>query len=94
MLGMTFKLTFKLLVLVFALVAVCGTMVLARARARARKQKDHGGCIACGSTLVVRTAHSRVCQACGYVGARDGGGKLSDAEIRAAFPDGNGPDWR
>ena len=90
---MTFKLSYYVLLLLFGLVGLCGSIALARRRAKARKQTNHRGCVACGSPLVVRTAHARVCQACGYAGASDGGGKLSEAEIRDAFSD-EGPDWR
>ncbi len=87
-------LTVKMWVLlVMAIVAPGGAIALALARRRARKQVDRGGCIACGSTAVVRVANARQCRTCGYSGALDGGGALTDAEIRGAFPDGNGPDW-
>ncbi|MBA3550430.1 MAG: hypothetical protein H0T76_28475 [Nannocystis sp.] len=70
-----------------ALVASAAMTALVRRRARA--QEARGGCVACGSQELERVDGLAHCRACGYAGAADGGGALSEDELGAIHSAGD-----
>ena len=52
---------------------------------RAARLEGHGGCVACGSKQLQRDEDTHHCDACGYSGRADGGGKLSAKEVGSLY---------
>ena len=69
-------------VVVLAIAALLGKIFTAYLKRRA-KALDVDGCVACGSSEVVRDGATLRCTKCGYTGRADGGGTLSVEEMRS-----------
>lgn len=75
----------KLIVVLVGL-AITATMS-ALVRRRVHLAETRGGCVACGSLDLERSPTELRCRGCGYVGAYDRGGALSEDEIRSLYAD-------
>ncbi|MEZ4451730.1 MAG: hypothetical protein R3B09_19850 [Nannocystaceae bacterium] len=69
--------------LIVFFVLATSAILTALARRRAAAEEARGGCVACGATGLVIDGASARCTACGYVGAADRGGALTEADFHA-----------
>lgn len=73
--------------------SVVSGLVLVPLARRARERQAQAAsraqsCVACGSDALVYAGPTRTCRACGYSGAANGGGGLSEAQLAAvSLPD-------